>query len=497
MKNERNNILLEILLSSKEYMTVDQLADRINVSNKTTRTALDDIEQFIETYDLVLERKQGYGIFVKGTVADKNELLEAIPKLFAEVPVYSSKDRKYTIALKILLSEEPQYISDLADALYYSRSTVSNDLKELDAYFDNYKVRLVRKQNRPIVIEGKERRIRSCLADLIMTHSDMQPLVDLIVSNSENYSTEQPIIGLNVSAQDIRTYIKIMKESDYQYTKNLPLQSFIHLLIYLVISVERFNLGYRVSLTKTFIETLEHDELYEEIEYIFSEIERQLGNHMETTEKRYMQVYFLSQNRGETAIPLRYEEADEMAKSLVQYWITKAGIGDEWQEFSVSNLREHLISASIRFQHGIRYSNPMLKEIKKQHKKAFDIVKKSLLVYSDLYDEQVSDEEIGYLTLHYLTLLNKVKEPYKVIVVSHLGLGSELYLTEKLKKMIANITITQTLNYFSYYDTQLDDYDLIITTLKLNGTPSDSIVVISPLLNIEDILEIRKRIDEK
>ncbi|MFC6600999.1 HTH domain-containing protein [Ectobacillus funiculus] len=70
----RERQILEILLSTKDELTVKDLADEIHVSVRTVHRDLKNVEDILAEYDLTLLKKSGVGIQVAGSEQKVNEL---------------------------------------------------------------------------------------------------------------------------------------------------------------------------------------------------------------------------------------------------------------------------------------------------------------------------------------------------------------------------------------------------------------------------------------
>ena len=59
---KRQKDIIQYLLDSNGFVTVKNLSERFNVSQRTFRYELDTIEYFLKSYEIEIERKPHYGI---------------------------------------------------------------------------------------------------------------------------------------------------------------------------------------------------------------------------------------------------------------------------------------------------------------------------------------------------------------------------------------------------------------------------------------------------
>lgn len=498
MNGKRIEKILDLLFNQDDYVTIKYLADKVDVSNKTVISDLDKLEEITKTENVELIRKTGYGIRLMGDKQDKLSLRNKLTEMDNNIINYSSKQRMYIITTLLLLGREEFYTSDFSEILYYSRSTIHNDLQKIKKLLESYKIKLIRERNRPIRIEGKERRIRNCLVEIILEHPDIKKVVELIVDDRKYkiHNNEEIILEpIAVRISDLKMIISIIKKSDNTFINELPLRSFITLLIYLLVSFIRYGEGHMVKLSPDFLQSLEDHELYEEVSVICDKSSPVFLVWLPEIEKRYIQVYWLSQNKDKKDNDKYLQIADTMARKLITSWEKEIGIVFQGSLQLHDSLKKHLIPAIIRFEQGIYFENSLLPKIKLNYSKEFKLVQKSLEQFETLFDEPIAEGEAGYLTLYLLAFLEKVKPSIKVLLVSHISPGGEFFIKEKLKNTIPTIEIVDTVNYFSFYDRNLYDIDLIISTMSLRNHKGIPFVLIDPLIGKEEIKAIQSALD--
>ena len=62
MENKRSLKIIRILLQQQGYITIQEVADRLDVSNKTIRNDLRLIEDYVKDYQLFLRKNTGLSI---------------------------------------------------------------------------------------------------------------------------------------------------------------------------------------------------------------------------------------------------------------------------------------------------------------------------------------------------------------------------------------------------------------------------------------------------
>lgn len=483
-----------ILLDSETFITIDKIAKDLNVSNKTIRNELNKLDDWVVSKNLKLIKKTGSGIMVEGSIQDKFAIRKEIGEKSKVSHDYSPQYRMNSIAIKLLGNNESLRVYNLAEEFYSSRATIHKDLEKVAILLEKYKIELIRKKNHGLTVSGKERHIRTCLVDLILNDSDIKNLVDMVIGVEGQPDDNILLRTLDVRVGEMRQFLSTIRESQNKYLEGLPLQTLVTILVMLYVTVRRYRMGCTVYLSDEFLKTLEGENFYEDVEQICARIRDQYGIILPEMEKRYLQVYFVGQSKNFKAQSANEDEAQEIADQLIMEWEKQIGHPMIDREELQSSLVLHLIPAVTRFKHGILVENPILSDIKKVHKHTFEIVARSVGFIEMKYDCIVSDEELGFLTLHLALELDKMKKPLNTVLVSHVGVGASKLLQERLITQIPEIRISSQETYYSIYDIDLSETDLVISTIELKLPKVKHVVYINPLIYDNDVMKIRNLI---
>lgn len=486
--------ILMILLDSDTYITIDKIAKELNVSNKTIRNELSKLDDWIVSRNLKLIKKTGSGIMVEGSIQDKFAIRKEIAEKSKVIHDFSPQSRVNSIAIKLLGSNESLRVYNLAEEFYSSRATIHKDLEKVATLLGKYKIELIRKKNHGLTVSGKERYIRTCLVDLILNDSDIKNLVDMIIGVEGQPDEDNLLRTLDIKTGEMRRFHSTIRASHNQYLEELPLQTLVTILVMIYVTMRRYQMGSTVYLSEEFLRTLEGENFYHDVEEICRRIKEEYGINLPEIEKRYLQVYFISQSKNIGMHSSNEEEAKEITEHLVLEWEKEIGHPMIHEEDLKVSLILHLIPAVTRFKHGIQVENPILADIKKVHKNTFEIIAKSVGFIESKYDCIVTEEELGFLTLHLALELDKMKKPLNTVLVSHVGVGASKLLNERLTHQVPEIRISSQETYYSIYDLDLSEIDLVISTIELKLPKEKNVVYINPLIYDNDVMKIRNLI---
>lgn len=482
--------IVDVLLRQQSYITIDHISKELQVSNKTIRNDLILVGEWLAEQQLTLIKKTGVGIYIEGSMEDKLHILERIGEKNNTVIDYSPTARKIFIGMQLCAFDNCR-IYELSNQLYVSRATIHKDILALDEILATYKIHLHRKNNNGLSMEGKERHIRNFLLELMFRDNGYQLFLKIVRNN--DYACDGTLVfpGLEVTDDEIKDFMGCILSSNNSYINSLTFSSLILVLLRLFVIYLRIQDHHYVNLSSDFLKELQIEPFYDEARALCDRI----GNHFRMPfpeiEIRYLQVYLLSLQSSEALNARDKAEAKQLCDLLLHSWSEQLHLPfDQDAKLRVS-LYSHMCPAITRFRHGIPNENPMLSDIHTLYAKTFDVTANSIRCIEEHFHCQVSDDEIGYLALHLAASIERMKQPLSTLLIAHGGEGAGNLLKEKINAHIPEVSILSLESFFSIYEKNLNEIDLIITTIELNMTTSVPIVQINSLLHDYDIQRLR------
>ncbi|MFK4997292.1 helix-turn-helix domain-containing protein [Bacillus sp. N9] len=132
---------------------MDRLAELVHCSEKTIRNDLKVIDDFLKkNSSMHLHRRPGYGIYLQGSVEERERLLSHLPK-HRESP---REERLIDIAYQLLIADQPVTLQHFANQHFTNKATIKQDLEEISAWLETFHIALISKQRLGVYIEGEE-----------------------------------------------------------------------------------------------------------------------------------------------------------------------------------------------------------------------------------------------------------------------------------------------------------------------------------------------------
>lgn len=179
-------------------------------------------------------------------------------------------------------------------------------------------------------------------------------------------------------------------------------------------------------------------------------------------------------------------------RKFIEHVEEEMGIYLSQDQKLMDGLVAHMDKALKRIRSGMSISNPIIREIEKDYKELFQIIKRSArLVFSEDY---FPEDEIGYLVLYFAVSLDNItKKTFRILVVCSSGMGSSKMLASRLEREIPEIYVRKIVSLIGLGKEDLSDYDLILSTIPLY-LDQEMYLKVSPLLNPQELALVKEKI---
>jgi len=505
MKSRSYEILKMILLEDRNY-SIDNFAEKFNISNRSIRYDINEINKILKKYNGKIENNKEKGLILNcdNISKIKNELLD----IKNNEGYYSLEKRIQLIMFYLLNSDEPLIINQFIHKLEVSRSTILKDLELVEERLKLKNLRILRKQNYGFEIIGEEKDIRNCIIRLLNKNFQFVEFVEF----SENFN-----LRYLLSDEDISIYKSIFNEIDITKIKELvdyieyeigykfSDKSYYHIYFYLALTVIRLKRNKVIFIkNELYNKTKKTSEFIVAIKVfeIINELFNVKSNNSELTN---LTLKILSSGVSEDFNVKGKEQFKDRLKLIANQMIKvvekilEIKLKDEELENGLILHLKPLINR-LNYDYKNEVKNPLLAEIKNKYYDIFEATKYSMKIIEATYDRKVNEDEIAYIAMHFGAAYERRKRLFNnkkiaTIVVCPNGLGTSNLLISKLKQEFDNLEIVYAIsvkelrnNYKKY-----KEYDLIITTVNL-PYKEENIIKISPILTNFEKTKLMKMI---
>ena len=456
--NNRMKELVE-LISINKYKTAEELSKKLNVSTKTVRTEIKNLNSLLIKSGAEIVSKSGYGYILK---INNKELFSKFdfPNKKNIIPDTSKSRIQYIIEYLINIKEYVK-VEDLSKILFTSPKTLAKDIKEAEKILNSYNIKLERKPYYGIKLKGEEFDIRLCIADYVEKKTNGIEHIKIVDKN------------------ELKKIATIIMETLKKENFNISDVAFQNLIIHIQIALKRIENNCYVPVEEKKLR-----------EYI-SEKEFQIAKKC---------TYNLEKIFKENKIDEKNFIIDQEISNIVNEMLKKI-YGAFKFDFSKDlelriALAQHLMPLRIRVRFDMKMKNPMLDKIKERFSLAYAMAKYASTTFYEYYNKNLSEDEVGYIALNLALALERQRKDINkktVLLVCSSGKGSAELLAYTYKEAFGEYI--EELITCSVYDLESMDFskiDYVFTTVPINIKVPIPIQEVEYFLEESNIRDIKK-----
>lgn len=486
MKADKYSIAKLILLQ-KETFTYQNLADSLHLSTKTIRNQIDEVESFLNKYQISLHRQPGIGIELIGTQQD---ILTCYKQCLFEIKnshEYSSTIRQHIIIFVLLTRSKKTTMSYLENLLYITRPSIYNDLKEIEPFFLNNDVKIEKSRKAGIELLCGEKRKRKCLLDWATLMSKEDTL---------NYYSHPEIINycdyiFNPGQDHPRSYLRNYILGVETYARFTITHSELERVISLfLISFERIQKGYTIKINHELNNKIKNIKILEYLQENHSKLNNKFGIQLSADEILYL-ASLLSSNSTPT-YEAAYKESSNPTLLIEVVNLFYNVLQDYIIEFDIEYFRIKLfpylekVMQKSNFEYDLY--NPNEENIKNLYPQLYSLASMINPIMKELVQKELPSSGIATITLLlaeiYLTQINHLT-CYYVVPNNIFERDFNILL---LKNAIPNLEIVTDDNIIDFSAT---DIDFILSNEHIDTVKVP--VFIAPLVFTSEFLELLKQ----
>ena len=482
MKKQHNE-LIKILAEDKEWQTARTLAMKLNVSERSVKNYIAEINQLL--HDPIESSKRGYRMQMEDINAFVRQDEAAIPQSPGERQVYLME-----WIITGAIREEEIDLFDVSEKLCVSLETTKKDLAVVKKSFETYRLEL-QTHGSAVGIYGTERKKRKAFRELIY---------QLFRENELEMSSIQKMIP-QIDIVHLRGILMDESEKNSCYLNEYALMD---ILLDIAISMARIQ-NHCVLEDKNEVTAEYREDRYRLFTSILERIESDYAIHLDEIEENELKLMIMSLIRRR-----RPAEQTENPKEFLDertYLLFVRILEYLKDEFDLDELMEdeifcykfagHLKNLLMRLRSGYSAKNMLTESIRESCPLTFECAIGIADIIEQEYGLQMDMSETAYLALHIGDRLeSRLEEKEKI---SCLVIFPQYYhvanrLLEKIEKEFKD-----ELSISCAYETQPEEKpeaELIISTVPIRGADKGQFVLISPFCNQKDILAIKEHIQK-
>nr|WP_244244715.1 transcription antiterminator [Marinilactibacillus kalidii] len=494
-------MILALLLNQKNGVTINYLANQLEVSTRTIYREIASLESTIAQYQLKLA-KENDGYSIEG---NKDSVEELKTELYTSSDELSSKKRQSLLMITLLLEEEEIKTESLAYQLKVSAGTIQQDLQTIEDIFKEYDIKILKMKARGIKVDASETSLRLIVSGLIASELNEYNFFRLFedqsrLSKQRFHEHSNPFLDI-LDPEVMASVYSVVKENDgFQFgeVNDTQLQS---LILFLTFTVMRINSGYTINQTKS-SKTSDHI-VRDRSRGIAKDILRKLDDISDGSDIPQEEIIFLALQIDGLNVPLRDEFSEDYDLQLsykVRELIRAVSEDMTMQFYQDETLFKDLfahISAAVKRNKAPmpEMNNPLLEKIQDEYTELSEMIQKRM---EEIFPEFTFQfNELLYVVVHFASAFerNASVQLLNVLIICSSGMGTAKILESRLRKNISEVTTVDVSRISQLHQLNYDQYDLILSTIFLQGFEKEYKVV-TPLLMDDELKSIRKYIEQ-
>lgn len=482
--DRREKEIVTILLDN-EVTTISQIAEIMQLSNKTISQSLKSIDNYFEGSDTSLIRKPKVGISLVGNVDKIYQLIQSTND--QAIPT-TKEERVQYLCFEILKKSDYFTRQELQDSLFIGKTTLEKDMNKVNEIFALFHVTIEWIPGKGSFLNLMEQEKRKLAVDLIYyfwghkwqvvkTEKSFVHTIEGVPDFAKDFVNLNTLKEIDALLQDYLSKIQ-QKLSDMSYHS---------LLLHLLITIERINDGKLLEGSHQEKEEAFSSELVQFIEAL----ERQFDVCLPASEIRFIQIHLTIDDQNENEFLLKSSD-DDRIRELIKQTIA------DYDEPSLVGFVVHIKSAIERIRNGLPVINPFVMDVKQSFPISFDEAIQLKQELEKGLNVSIPVDEVAYLAVHIQTFKERKKEEnsykLKALLVCGSGKGTSQLLAARIRRTFPEIEISRILSIQELAQTKITE-ELILSTVNLEMKSHD-ILYVSPVLTQTDQAKIGKFIAE-
>lgn len=483
MLSNRQMRILHLLIEEQDYITIAELAERFNVSQRTIQYDLEGIEDQENTLDFKIHRNKSEGMKIE--TSNASLLRKSNGDALAEVH-YTKDERVLNIELKLFESDIPISSRVLSELVNVSRRTIVDDLKVVQEHLEKFNLNLEYVKNKGFVIQGEEEVYRKAYAHCIKTY----------FQNSIPFA-ESSLFSESDLASVRKAVVQTLKDEDYHLVQSATDGLIYHALI----ALQRLKENYSFEIPKEEIQRLSDTPQYQIAFKMKGNLEKGFDIKFPQSEAIFITLHLLGSKMSIDDNPGNNSEIESYVFQLIEHVGAALGLDLTKDNKLLNGLLIHIKPAIHRLQFDMAQKNPLKDEIYRRYRNLIDAIESNIHILERPLHISFTSDELAFIAIHFASSIERVStkdnQPIKVVLLCGSGIGTSQLLKSKLTNSYPELDIADAYSVYQINEKQLinEHVDYIISTVpfEIEQIP---VIHVDPFLNKDSRTKLNHMINQ-
>jgi len=502
--------VLLTLLEQNEPQTASTLAQRLGAKASTIRYHLLYVQQIVKKYGGELIARPKIGYILKITPEQAAELRAKLNSPDFQFH-YDDADRQKIILFELLASPTALTISSLAESLGTSKTTLIQDMDEVENWLKKYHITLNRQARKGTHLSGEEVDIRRALVYLLQDTLHENDLLNICrwgmvrqTATGAAQEQAQNYFFAHINSWDLRGAWWVINRMLDKLSYRPSDQRYLFLVLYWAVMLQRIQQNFSLKLSDTIISAMQESAEYRAVVTAADELTRSYGISIPVTELAHFSAEIQTSARSayNQLAEMTEESPDQKAVQIAEYLVEQI---KKRMEFHMTDpvifrrLVKHIGRTLARMKFNLSSDNAFTGEVIKNYPNMWNTLSDAIQ-HGCEETRQFGQEEIAYLSMYFILAqeLERKATPRRsrrVIVACPAGGISIWMLVSRLQKEFPDVEIVAAISLRDLAQQDKSQADLIITTAHHVVDAQLPVITVSPFLNEQEILQLKARLD--
>lgn len=481
----RRDLILQYLYQKNQTLLSQELEFEFSISNPTLRNELRDLNEIGKTSGFLIRKKRDSGGYFLD-ISDDTEFQAYLQGLDLGLAPDLPRVRVNNIMVLLLQMNDFQTVDALAENLMVGRSTILNDLKEVEEQAEDFNLVVERKSRYGIRIVGSEENFRRALSFFINQNETG------LIKKVSYQKFEEEFADKHIRDVLITEINKRQIELSYFVFENIL--SHIKVLAYRV-SQRNFILPN----TRVEGEIILKPEFLGVSREVCETISKLYNVELPESEISYLAMHI----SGKSSVDDIDKEEKEKLKSKLYECLVKldAAFLMKFSEdhMLLDMLALHMHPLFKRLCLNLTLSNPLIEDVYSRYSYLFIITFRFSRMVKEVWGYDLSRDEMGYVVMHFAGHMERAKREKlstykKILLLFDNGNSFANYTKTRLDSVFKDVEI-ELAPYTRLSSIEQYKYNLLVSSFALDKSEVEiPFLQISSIPTSDDVKRITKKI---
>ncbi|MFQ3544569.1 BglG family transcription antiterminator [Halobacillus rhizosphaerae] len=478
LDDRSKNILDELV--SHPSVTSTTLENKYELTRRQLGYSFNKINDWLQAKNLpVIERtRKGHFIIDQAVFTTLNGEEESE---LVDPAILNEDQRVYLITMMLLSSQEELSLNHFTAELEVSKNTILSDLKQVQAFLNDYELTIRYSRRAGYVLEGKEFQIRKLLINVTYQLVQM------------NIGKDRVRKLANIEPAEIEEFKRRIEKVENKLSLKFTDEKLATMPLILILIFRRIEQGHKIQYFSIKYEELSGTKEYQAAQAIFHNYEE-----VPVQERLFFTLHLLTTNVYWSDYITDNDSSPELLPvidNMLRLFEKSACIYLQDREQLMEKLQQHIKPAYYRIKYQLTDTIDSQSVMNKEMNELHHLVKRSTGPLADFIGKEIPESETTYITMLIGGWMRRqgesIERKVKAIVVCPQGVSVSKLMFNELRELFPGFVFLDSLSVREFMDYRLD-YDLVFSPMSLET--EKKLFISKPFLSEEEKYRLRKQV---